>query len=90
MTLIKIPHRFLNDHEERDLPTPEIVKATTKHYWIKLDDPHIDELYSDANYYAEPYIEAKPGHYLWGVVLSARATKIAIMRARIKAKEAAQ
>jgi len=86
--LIKIPQRFFRDHQDRDLETPEIVKATKTHFWIKADDPHIGELYDDADYYAEPYIDAKPGDYVWGVVVSARATKCAILRHRYKAKEA--
>ena len=77
-TLIKIPTKFFDDHEDRDLDTPEVVKFTQKNYWIKADDPHIGELYEDADYYAYPYIDAKPGDYVWGLVVSARATKKAL------------
>jgi len=80
--LIKIPTKFFDDHEDRDLDTPEVVKFTQKNYWIKADDPHLGELLSDANFYAEPYIDAKPGDYLWGLVVSARATKKAIEEAK--------
>tara|TARA_R100000315_G_scaffold61899_2_gene41543 strand:- start:466 stop:756 length:291 start_codon:yes stop_codon:yes gene_type:complete len=83
MRLIRIPQRFLIDHGDRDLPTPEVVKSTQNHFWIKADDPHLGELISDAKYYAEPYIEAKPGDYVWGVVVSARATLKAIVKAGV-------
>ena len=81
--LIKIPQRFFSDHEDRDLPTPEVVKSTQNHFWIKADDPHLGELISDAEYYAEPWIEAKPGDYVWGTVVSARATLKAIVGAGV-------
>ena len=83
MTLIKIPQRFLIDHEERDLPTPEVVKSTQRHFWVKANDPHLGELISDAEFYAEPYIDAKPGEHNWGYVVSARATLKAIVGAGV-------
>ena len=81
--LIKIPQMFLRDHEDRDLDTPEVVKFTQRHFWIKANDPHLGELISDAEYYAEPYIDAKPGDHAWGVVVSARATLKAIVGAGV-------
>tara|TARA_Y100000022_G_scaffold199157_1_gene210983 strand:+ start:403 stop:699 length:297 start_codon:yes stop_codon:yes gene_type:complete len=79
--LIKLPKRFIQDHAERDLDTPEIIKVTSKHFWVRADDPHLSELYQDAEYYAEPWIDAAPGDGLWGIVLSARATKRALDKA---------
>lgn len=79
--LVKIPQRFLQDHADRDLDTPEIVKITSKHFWISLDDPHTTELYQDAEFYAKPWVDSKPGDGLWGVVVSARATKRALDKA---------
>ena len=52
---VRIPRRFMDDHIERALPTPDIVKTTKRHYWIRRDDPEIGELISDAGYYADPY-----------------------------------
>ena len=81
--LIKIPQRFFQDHAERDLDTPEIIKMTSTHYWIKADDPHITELYQDAKFYAKPWIDSVPGDGLWGIVVSARATKRALDKANV-------
>ena len=36
MALIKVPHRFFEDHKERDLDTPKIVKATARHFLIDV------------------------------------------------------
>ncbi|KKN48349.1 hypothetical protein LCGC14_0653840 [marine sediment metagenome] len=53
MTIIRIPQRFYNDHVDRDLPAPDIVKATRRHYWINTNHPHFAELMNDANHYGE-------------------------------------
>ena len=79
--LIKIPQRFYEDHLERDLECPAIVKETKTHYWISADDEHLKELHEDADFYAFPYVDARPGEYLWGIVTSARATVKAIEKA---------
>lgn len=50
---IRVPRRFFDDHEARSLPTPEVVHYNKTHYWIKRDDPAIEELRSDAAYYAD-------------------------------------
>tara|TARA_R100000231_G_C5281256_1_gene151652 strand:+ start:48 stop:419 length:372 start_codon:yes stop_codon:yes gene_type:complete len=81
MKLIKIPKRFYDDHNERDLESPLIVKENTKNYWINSEDEHLEELHSDAYYYSIPYVDTHPSHYLWGVVVSARATLKAIEKA---------
>lgn len=51
--LIRVPRVFLVDHVERDLPTPEIVRSTKSHYYIRSDDPNLAELVSDAEHYAD-------------------------------------
>ena len=79
--LIKIQKRFYEDHNERDLESPVIVKETKTHYWISSEDEHLQELHSDACFYAEPYVDTHPSDYLWGVVVSARATVRAIEEA---------
>lgn len=71
--LIRIPKRFLDDHLERDLPTPEIVRETSFHYFIASGDPTIGELIEDARHYADGLDEAPRG-----IVMSARATLRAI------------
>ena len=79
--IFKIPQRFYDDHNERDLESPAIIKETKTHYWISADDEHLNELYTDAEFYSAPYVDARPGDYLWGIVLSARATLKAIEKA---------
>ena len=72
--LIKIPQGFYDDHKERDLPSPEIVKETKTHYWIKADDPDIPELISDADYYYTMWNMGAWENYLFGTCMSAKAT----------------
>ena len=54
MRLIRIPKTFFNDHLERELPTPEVVKFTKQHYWIheNLNDEGYVDLLDDADFYA--------------------------------------
>jgi len=52
--LVRIPKRFFDDHRDRDLPIPAVVKFTQKHYWINSADPAIEELLDDARFYADP------------------------------------
>lgn len=51
--LVRVPQTFLRDHIERDLPSPEIVRETKSHYFIKADDPEMEELLSDSRHYAD-------------------------------------
>ena len=60
--------RFYDDHECRDLDTPRAVRRTKRHVWIDLADEHLNELLSDARYYADDYGPDTPG-----LRLSARA-----------------
>lgn len=78
--LIKLPRRFFDDHAERDLDTPKVVKSTRRHYFIASDDPALPELASDAEYYAGSgsYME----FHLQGLCRSATATADAIYKAR--------
>ena len=76
--LIRIPRVFLDDHAERDLPTPAIPKSTRPYYWIRADDPALPELVNDAEYYAEGGIDTRAFPHLFGLVASARATLAAI------------
>ncbi|WP_415907114.1 hypothetical protein [Oleiharenicola sp. Vm1] len=45
---------FLRDHADRELPTPAIVREDRRRAWLSIDDPHLDELLSDADFYADP------------------------------------
>ncbi len=53
--LIRVPKTFFDDHEARDLDTPEVARTTKHHYLIRSDDPAIPELLNDAEYYADAY-----------------------------------
>lgn len=50
--LVRLPWAFFQDHQDRDLPTPEPVRWNKKSVWVSLDDPNLDELLDDARYYA--------------------------------------
>lgn len=87
MELIRIPKRFYDDHTDRDLEAPPIVKETKAHYFIDANSEHLDELLSDASYYADPACyDFEFGTYLAAIILSARATEKAIEKYK---KEAA-
>ena len=75
MDIIKIPQRFYDDHVERDLGSPKIVKETKSHYWIDANSEHLDELLSDADHYS--YTVDWPS-YMFGICRSAAATADAI------------
>jgi len=51
MKLTRIPKRFFDDHFERGLPTPRVVKSTSMHYWIDVTDPSVPDLLDDADFY---------------------------------------
>ena len=72
--LIKIPKRFFDDHRERDLDTPRVMKATRSNYWISKNDPAISELISDAEYYVEMGELGAFDKWMFGLVRSANAT----------------
>jgi hypothetical protein len=49
---IKIPDRFIDDHFDRCLPTPEDIGSFKNHSLFSVDDPALPELLSDAEHYA--------------------------------------
>jgi hypothetical protein len=51
----RIPKRFFDDHEERALPSPDIIKQNKTAYWIVDEGEGYDELLDDAKYYADSY-----------------------------------
>lgn len=81
--LIKIPKRFIVDHEERDLSTPIVVRTTKSHYFISKNDPACPELLSDAAFYADDGIDADTPE-LRGLVVSAKATAKALKDAGVQ------
>lgn len=53
MILLRLPRRFYDDHEMRDLPTPSAVRKTKRHVFVLPDDPRLPELLSDALSYSD-------------------------------------
>lgn len=75
--LIRIPWKFYLDHFERGLPTPEEVRTTKAHVYISADDPHLESLRADAEFYCHQFGPDAP----W-LKVSARATLDAINKAQ--------
>jgi phosphotransacetylase len=79
MTTIRLGNRFIDDHYDRGLPTPEDVGNTHAHAVVRADDPALRELLADAEHYAvmierRGRCDCMPR----GIVASARATVRAI------------
>lgn len=70
----KLPVRFFTDHAERDLPTPQILRYTATHVWVRADDPALQELKSDAEHYAHRAGPTAGQPEYAGLRTSARAT----------------
>jgi hypothetical protein len=79
VTLIRVPAKFFNDHEERDCePCCEPIKRSERFVWLRLNDPGLAELLDDARHYGDddggPDAIGDDG----GLVRSAKATVKAI------------
>ena len=85
--LIRIPRAFYDNHVERALPAPEIVRQTKGHYFIDATSEELVELLSDAEYYADPAFEVEFGSHLAALILSARATERAILQDTLSSNE---
>jgi hypothetical protein len=72
---IRIPRKFYEDHRERELDTPVAIKTTKRHVWIDLNDEHLFELMSDADFYSD---ETEVELSSRGICRSAQATLKAI------------
>jgi len=77
--LIKLPQRFFDDHSDRGLPTPSVVKSNYTHVWVQANDAALPELLNDAQFYAEEAWDM--GKEYIGIGSSARATVRAIQKA---------
>ena len=85
--MIRIPKRFYDDHVERDLEAPEIIKETKRHYYInKYPSDYLAELLSDAKYYSDCAGEGWNWVGYGGIGLAMQSSA----RATVKAIEAAQ
>ena len=49
--LVKIPKAFYDDHSDRALEAPPVVKTTKRHYVIETGHPDFPELCNDTYYY---------------------------------------
>lgn len=76
--LIKLPKRFFQDHKERDLDTPTVVKENSQNVWVNANDPHLTELKSDADYYSLMWDMGSFDKWVFGIARSAKATVKAI------------
>lgn len=72
--LIKLPKRFFEDHKERDLDTPTVVKENSRNVWVDASDPHLAELKEDAQYYSDLWDMGSFDRWLFGICTSAKAT----------------
>lgn len=69
MHTLQVPRRFWDDHCERLSPQCEEIEGK-RYSTITLNDEQLEELLSDAVYYAEGWPDDAPR----GLVISARAT----------------
>jgi len=77
--LIRVPRYFYEDHEDRGLDTPVVIRKTLRHIFIDSEDQYLSELLSDAIYYSDPF--GFDGYR--GLCSSARATVNAIRRSLV-------
>lgn len=55
-SLIRVPARFYQDHDERGCePFCEPVKQSSRYVWLRRDDPGLAELLDDARHYADEF-----------------------------------
>ena len=72
-SVVRIPKCFVDDHVERECPTPVIVRETKNHYFIAaINCDGWRDLVSDAEFYTDPYGPDAEG--LEGLKKSAKAT----------------
>lgn len=81
--LVRLPRAFFDDHEMRELPTPDVVKDNKRAVWVRTDDPAIPELASDARHYSTVVASGAMEQAYFGLQQSARATVRALERAGI-------
>jgi hypothetical protein len=51
---VKIPKHFFWDHSCRDLPTPQVIRETSRHIEINTRDEAFAELCEDTEFYCTP------------------------------------
>ena len=73
-----LPAKFFDDHDERELPTPRVLRRTARTVTIAANDPNLVELLNDAEHYADVDGPCAGQREYRGLVASARATVRAI------------
>lgn len=86
---MKLPARFYLDHRARDCgESGKIVHSTKNYVIVELDSAALDDLLSDADYYAsldrKDFLDREDFQANKGVCLSARATVKAINNQLVK------
>lgn len=74
---IRVPRKFYDDHIERDLEAPAVLRRTKHHYFIDALSPYLEEFLNDAEYYSSMVRYMHPEYR--GLCKSATATVKAIM-----------
>ena len=71
MTVIRITKRFYDDHVERDLEAPAVLRSSKRYYWIDTDNKNFDELHADAIFYRGMWLDGAYDSYLKPICMSA-------------------
>ena len=61
MQFVQVPKKFFDDHAERELPTPHVIRETSRYYLVNRDDEAVPELIDDAMHYADGVDQADRG-----------------------------
>ncbi len=51
---IRLPRMFFDDHVERDLPAPEVVRENSRSVWVIPEGDGWEDLIGDAWHYSDP------------------------------------
>lgn len=71
MAVIRITKRFYDDHVERDLEAPAVLRSSKRYYWIDTDNKNFDELHEDAIFYRGMWLDGAYDSYLKPICMSA-------------------
>lgn len=84
MPNVKIPKTFYDDHRDRDLPAPPVLRKLARHYVVDAAHPDARELLNDATHYSDvcEWAGAPGASPYIGLQASARATVRALRAGR--------
>lgn len=71
MSVIRITKRFYDDHVDRDLDAPKIIRSSKRYYWIDTKDKNFVELHADAIFYRGMWLDGAYDSYLKPICMSA-------------------